>query len=634
MLGADREALQGPEAPMMTARLTLTAGGTQTGATGGRREIEYSDIRLEVQDQHLVVRAFRDVTEDRRAMRWQATLTHVAARVALAESLGATLDAVAECLLESTEMSGCAAIVFDGEPARLRVAGTAGLPADYAERFQRALKSGDQVLPALSAFRSQQTVIVDRSRNDPVIHALENLDDDLAWRSIASFPMVARGHPVGAVKTFWPGPPPDGEELQFLAAVADQAATAVDNARLFADAAASSRRDEGLIAAGLALASELSLPAVLSKIVQLACDVADARYGAVGVLGQDGRLEDFITHGLSAEQRAAIGPLPIGRGILGALISDARPMRLARIHEDPHSVGFPPHHPPMTSFLGVPITVRGRVYGNLYLTEKRGESQFTDGDERAVVTLAAQAGVAIENARLFAEAQQRLALEARHRLARELHDSVSQSLFSMTLETRGAQLLLERSGVPSNDPLAERLDNLRQLTQGALAEMRALIFELRPEALREEGLAAAIRKQAEGVSARTEIAVQVRLPKKPITLAGDVEEQVYRVVQEALANIAKHSRARNAVVHLRRSRNGHELIVEVIDDGVGFDRSLPQPGHMGLHTMAQRMEQLGGSVTVDTSRGRGTRIAATIPLPRPGTPLATPSAAPVAQGPS
>jgi signal transduction histidine kinase len=162
--------------------------------------------------------------------------------------------------------------------------------------------------------------------------------------------------------------------------------------------------------------------------------------------------------------------------------------------------------------------------------------------------------------------------------------------------------------------------------------MRALIFELRPEALREEGLAAAIRKQAEGISARTEIAVEVRLPKKPIPLAGDVEEQVYRLVQEALANIAKHSRARNAVVRLRRSPRGHELIVEVTDDGVGFDRSVPQPGHMGLRTMAQRMEQLGGSVMVDTGRGRGTRIAARIPLPRSGPLLATPSGNPPAQG--
>ncbi len=630
--GAESDALVGRSVSRLLAGVNAHAvADAPTGS--GRREVEYSDIPLEVQGQHLVVRAFRDVTEERRAMRWRATLTHVAARVALAESLEATLDAVAECLLEATAMSGCAAIVFDGEPARLRVAGTAGLPDDYAERFGRALQAGHEILPALSAFRGQRTVIVDRTREEPVLDALEDLDGDLGWRSIASFPMIARNHPVGAVKTFWPGPPPDGEELEFLAAVADQAATAVDNARLFADAAASSRRDEGLIAAGLALASELSLPAVLTNIVELACDVADARYGAVGVLGEDGRLEDFITHGLTDDQRAAIGPLPIGRGILGALISDARPMRLAAIQEDPRSVGFPPHHPPMSSFLGVPITVRGRIYGNLYLTEKRGRSQFTDDDERAVITLAAQAGVAIENARLFADAQQRLALEARHRLARELHDSVSQALFSMTLETRGAQLLLVRAGLPTDGPLAERLANLRQLTQGALAEMRALIFELRPEALREEGLAAAIRKQAEGVSARTEIAVDVRLPKRPLPLPADVEEHVYRLVQEALANVAKHSGARHAAVRLRSRRSAHSLEVEVTDDGVGFDQTARQPGHLGLRTMAQRMEQLGGSLLVHTAPGRGTRITAAVPLSPPGTAVAPPSGTPSTRDP-
>ena len=555
-------------------------------------------------------------TAARRAARRQATMSQVAARVALAESLEDTLGTVAQCLVESTGMSACAAVVFDGEPARLRVAGTAGLPADYAERFRSALAASKEVLPAVSAFRTGRTVVVDRASGGPVLDRLEDLDGDLVWRSIASFPMVARNHPVGTVKTFWPGPPPDGDELRFLAAVADQAATAVDNARLLADATASSRRDEALIAAGLALASELSLPAVLSKIVELACNVADARFGAVGVLGEDGGLQDFITHGVADGRRAAIGHLPVGRGLLGALISEARPLRLDCIQDDPRSVGFPAHHPPMTSFLGVPITVRGRVYGNLYLTEKRSGSPFTVDDERAVVTLAAQAGVAIENVRLFAEVQQRLALEARHRLARELHDSVSQGLFSMTMETRAAQLLLERAGLPADGPLGERLANLRQLTQGAQAEMRALIFELRPEALREEGLAAAIRKQAEGMSARTEIAVDLRLPARRLRLPPDVEEQVYRLVQEGLANVAKHSRAQRALVRLRQRRGERrELVVELSDDGVGFDPSESQPGHLGLMTMTQRVEQLGGALLVDSRPGHGTRISATVPLP-------------------
>ena len=649
ILGVHRDDLVGRPAPsVLVEGITAVGGAARFGARQadaggatvqlrrpglGSREIRCSDTPLYIGGQRLVARALRDVTEERRALRRQATLSHVAARVALAESLEATLDTVAECLVESTGMSACAAIVFDGEPAQLRVVGTTGLPDDYAGRFRQALQRGKEGLPAVSAFRGQRTVVVDRAREEPVLRVLEDLDGDLGWRSIASFPMVARNHPVGAIKTFWPGPPPDGEELRFLAAVADQAATAVDNARLFADAAASSRRDEGLIAAGLALASELSLPGVLTKIVELACNVADAQYGAVGVLGPDGHLEDFITHGLTEEQRAAIGPLPIGRGILGALISDAHPMRLAAIQDDARSVGLPPHHPPMTSFLGVPITVRGRIYGNLYLTEKRGETTFTEGDERAVVTLAAQAGVAIENARLFAEAQQRLALEARHRLARELHDSVSQALFSMTLESRGAQLLLERSGLPCDGPLGERLDNLRQLTQGALAEMRALIFELRPEALREEGLAAAIRKQAESMSARTEIAVEVRLPKKRIPLSEEVEEQVYRVVQEALANVARHSRAGRAIVRLRHRRSEpRELLVEVSDDGVGFDPSARQPGHLGLQTMAQRVEQLGGALQVEGRPGRGTRISAAIPLSPAGPHVTVGARLPPARG--
>lgn len=165
------------------------------------------------------------------------------------------------------------------------------------------------------------------------------------------------------------------------------------------------RRREALIQAGLTLASELSLPSVLQKIVDLACHVADARYGALGVLDRGREIEDFITHGVTEQERRAIGDLPHGRGILGALIDEAHPLRLERIQDDPRSVGFPPNHPPMTTFLGVPVEVRGRVFGNLYLTEKRGGDAFTPEDERAVMTLAAQAGIAIENARLYEEAR-------------------------------------------------------------------------------------------------------------------------------------------------------------------------------------------------------------------------------------
>jgi signal transduction histidine kinase len=166
-------------------------------------------------------------------------------------------------------------------------------------------------------------------------------------------------------------------------------------------------RYERLLESGLALAAELSLPAALQRIVELAAELTGAHYGALGVLGRDGTITEFITTGISEADRAAIGHIPHGRGILGVLIDDARPLRLHDIADDPRSVGFPPSHPPMRTFLGAPVTARGQMYGNLYLTEKEGGQDFDADDERALILLAAQAGVAIENAYLYEEAHDR-----------------------------------------------------------------------------------------------------------------------------------------------------------------------------------------------------------------------------------
>jgi two-component system sensor histidine kinase DevS len=171
--------------------------------------------------------------------------------------------------------------------------------------------------------------------------------------------------------------------------------------------AAPGERTQRLVEAGLVLSSELSLPAVLQRIVELAAEITGARYGALGVLGPDGVITQFVTTGVTAEERAAIGHIPVGRGILGVLIADAVPLRLREIAEDPRSVGFPPNHPPMRSFLGAPVAARGQVFGNLYLTEKQAAEEFDADDQRALEVLAAQAGVAIENAHLYQEVDDR-----------------------------------------------------------------------------------------------------------------------------------------------------------------------------------------------------------------------------------
>ncbi|TMD46338.1 MAG: GAF domain-containing sensor histidine kinase [Chloroflexi bacterium] len=173
------------------------------------------------------------------------------------------------------------------------------------------------------------------------------------------------------------------------------------------DTASRPDRKDQLLESALILASDLSLPVVLQRIIELAVKLTDARYGALGVVGSDGRLRDFITTGLTPDQRHAIGPLPVGKGILGVLIREAKPLRLQRISDDPRHVGFPANHPPMQSFLGAPVTARGRVFGNIYLTEKQSAKEFDAEDEAALLVLATQAGVAIENARLYEEARRR-----------------------------------------------------------------------------------------------------------------------------------------------------------------------------------------------------------------------------------
>lgn len=195
-------------------------------------------------------------------------------------------------------------------------------------------------------------------------------------------------------------------------------------------------RKDALLEAGLALASELSLPMVLQRIVDLAAEVTDARYAALGVIGAGGRLVDFITTGISARQRRAIGALPTGHGLLGLLIREPVIVRVAEIRKHPASAGFPPNHPPMTSFLGAPVQAVGRIYGNIYLADKRSTSEFSEDDERSLLILATQAGVAIANASLYQESLQRERwLDALRQISGQLLEGVdSDSLLTSIAE--------------------------------------------------------------------------------------------------------------------------------------------------------------------------------------------------------
>jgi signal transduction histidine kinase len=378
------------------------------------------------------------------------------------------------------------------------------------------------------------------------------------------------------------------------------------------------RRLRRLLDVGRSLVSQLDLEAVLERVLEEARDLTGARYAALGILDPNRTgLERFITLGVDGETRAKIGHLPEGHGVLGVLISDPRPLRLRDVSRHPRSFGFPAHHPPMRTFLGVPITVRGQAWGNLYLTEKQGDDEFDELDEESVVVLADWAAIAIANAHSVAEDRLRRTMEASERerryWARELHDETLQGLGALRVLLASAL----RRGSPEalNGAVSEAVDELA----GEIDKLRALITELRPAALDELGLAAAIEALAERSSLTAGLQIHSDLALEHhggsgARLSPELESTVYRLVQEALTNVVKHARAER--VDLRVGEENGRIDVSVRDDGVGFDPAARAPG-FGLVGMRERLAMVGGTLQIDSSPGKGTELRAELPLSHP-----------------
>jgi signal transduction histidine kinase len=534
---------------------------------------------------------------------------------------------------------------------------------------------------------------------------------------------------------------------------------------------------QGLVEAGIAISSELTLDGLLQLLVESAAELTGARYAALGVIDSAGReLERFITHGVDPETHAAIGDLPRGRGILGVLIRDVRPLRLHDIADDNRSVGFPPHHPPMKTFLGVPIVLRGVAYGNLYLTEKAEGADFTAEDEELVTLLASQAAVAIENARLYESSRQwarqlesldeitnamlseiepgrmlqlvvdhmsgllnarfvavlvagtdgwleiaaahgdqaadlvgeRLAVERskagrvfmegvcvrvdsvlddpdadpdlmrrvgaraglwapliareetigvlmaldrmqddprfsdadlrlaqrfasraavgvdlsrrvarttvqrivggqeqeRRRLSRELHDETGQALTSILL---GLKSIEDAEGT---ERFPTALAGLREIVVATLQDVRRLAVELRPKALDDFGLVAALDRLTSSFEEQTGIDTHLESRLPEARLPSEIETVLYRVVQEALTNVVKHAHAEHVSVLLHAKAGRVAVVIE--DDGRGFATG-GEPAGIGLLGMRERVALVGGNVILESSAGVGTTIVVEVP---------------------
>jgi signal transduction histidine kinase len=266
------------------------------------------------------------------------------------------------------------------------------------------------------------------------------------------------------------------------------------------------------------------------------------------------------------------------------------------------------------TWVGVPLTVQERLIG--WLSLHHGEPRaYTHHHAALAQTIANQAATAIQNAQLYGQARRLAALEERQRLARELHDSVSQVLYGIGLGARTAGALLDRAVIAPElrSSLSEPLDYVLSLAEAGLAEMRALIFELRPDSLEREGLVAALSRQAAALRARHRLQVHTDLCEEP-PLSFEAKEAFYRIAQEALHNVAKHAQASRVDIQLCR-RQG-EIVLELADDGVGFDPQAEYSGHMGLNSMRERAAQIGGTLEVESQAGQGSVVRLRIPRPQ------------------
>jgi signal transduction histidine kinase len=342
--------------------------------------------------------------------------------------------------------------------------------------------------------------------------------------------------------------------------------------------AAGSPRLERLVVAASSLITEVSLEGVLERVVEVAAEVIGARYAAIGVLAPDGRLlESFITHGIDAEQRALIGDLPRGHGILGLVIRAAKPIRLPDLNKHPDSYGFPPHHPPMQSFLGVPIVGKRGIFGNLYLTEKVGGEPFTDEDEHIAVLLAANTAAAVENARLHEESARLLEeVQQLHRTRERFFAMVNHELRNSLAAVYGWSEMMVRKKDPATVPRAafEVLESAQQAV-GLINDLLDL------SRLDEDRLRPVIRATEPGSMARRAVArVTPAAEAKRILLQVDVApglpscdtdaSRVEQILVNLLGNAITHA-PEGSTVRLEVSAEQPMVIYKLQDEGSGIE---------------------------------------------------------------
>ena len=365
------------------------------------------------------------------------------------------------------------------------------------------------------------------------------------------------------------------------------------------------QRIRDLVEAAAGVAGQTDLSSLLRAAVATAIELTGARYGAIGVLGEHGSLVDFIPLGMDEADVKRISHYPRGTGVLGTITRKGVTLRIDEITDHPESVGFPEHHPEMHTFLGVPVRVGDRIFGNLYLTEKPGG--FTVEDETITELLAVTAGAAVATLRLQERLRRAALQEDRERIARDLHDSIIQDLFAIGLGLQTAVGHIDQDTQTVQTRITDAVDRLDE----TIFSLRRYIFDLRPPVWARPSMSTEIRRLVTDLSEPYGIEVGVDVDCPPDTPEPPLSDHVVAVVKESVSNALRHAQART--IDVRVACDGTRVLVNVADDGAGFDPDA-EHGGLGLRNLARRVGAVGGEYVLDTAPGKGTVVTVWFPL--------------------
>ena len=582
------------------------------------RPLHLITLTEDVTERHMVAEALEQRVQER--TRELSAVLEVARAVGSSLELGQVLGLILDQLQKVVEHSS-AVIYSCDEQAEFRVLEYQGPLPRHAMLDRRPAPIVADLIKK-SVQRREPVLVEDWGERTPSMRALEAEGFETPpeavghGRSAQCIPLFVKGVVSGALYLLHPTPGYYTQQQAGLAmAFGQQVATAIENVRLYAQTRQHERELATLLEISRTVSSTLELRPLLGVILDQLKTVVD--YSGAGIyLGPDAdeyRLheyrgplprEDVVGHRVSPEAAALIRTAMARSGpVIVEDWGEQTPLMLAAA-----GVALPPGLESVghgRALLWLPIIVRGAIAGALGVVHPQ-PGYYTERHGQMAMAFAQQVGSALENSRLYEEAQGKAVLVERQRLARELHDSVSQVLYSIALNAASAVAL----GTRDPERAAALEHDVHELARVGLAEMRALIFELRPESLEQEGLVSALQKQAEAAQARHGFAVRVSVAEEPaVPLAA--KEALYRIAQEALQNAAKHAHAQTVELTLEQKHS--ELILRVRDDGRGFNPARAFPGHLGLHSMRERIAAVGGNLEIQSSRRRGTSIRARLP---------------------